>query len=485
MRSSSRRYVGAAAVAAQTVLSAVLLFWTYRYVNRHAGATAFGVWATVINMAVVAQLAEGGMGNALLRKVALHRARGEEEKASRVLSTGVASAGGLVLGAALLIWKPLVWWMPRLFAPHLHPLVQALIPWSLAVMVFNAVGMALIYAFDVAQRSQERALLYACSQVALTVVAVVALPHLGVKALLLGQVVQSVSFALLGWGRIRRWFPELPLLPRWYGAEFREMVAYGLSWQGIAWLSVSFDVVMRALLARFGGPELAGQFEYASKLVLQIRNVGVTALQTWVPRFTYLDERQPDLLAVETRAMGRLTGAFVGVLLPVFWLGAPLLGALWHPPPDPQLSYVLALLALGWSVNILSTPLYLAQMARGRMAPLVRGQAATLIVGTAVGWLLGFAIGGLGVVVGYAAAYIAGALALGWRPTRTDVANRSLAAVAALGAIVGLLAVLKSGNLPLGIHALAVAGYTVLFVLALVRHPEIQQRRPSPPPTVR
>ncbi|MBE2185800.1 MAG: hypothetical protein IAE99_03390 [Rhodothermales bacterium] len=480
MRSSSHRYVGAATVAAQTVLSAGLLFWTYRYVNRHTGAAAFGVWATVINMVVVVQLAEGGMGNAILRKVALYRARGEEKKASRVLSTGVASAGGLVLGAALLIWKPLTWWVPRLFDPQFHTLVQALIPWSLVVMVFNAVGMALIYAFDVAQRSQERAFLYVCTQAAMAAIAVAGLPHWGVKALLLGQAMQSVSFALLGWGRIRRWFPGLPLLPRWHWAEFREMAAYGLSWQGIAWLTVSFDVVMRALLVRFGGPELAGQFEYASKVVLQIRNVGVTALQTWVPRFTYLDERQPEQLAVEVRAMDRLTRAFAGMFLPVFWLGAPLLAALWQTPPDTQLTYVLALLSLGWSVNILSTPLYLATMGQGRMAPLVRGQAATLLVGTTAGWVLGLAVGGLGVVAGYVAAYIAGAFALGWTPSRSlDAADWGVASVVVLGTIAGLGVMLKSGDLPLWVTALAVLGYIVLFFLAVVRHPAIQRWRQS------
>lgn len=474
---------GGAAVAFQTLASAGLLFWTYRAVNAAAGAEDFGVWATVVGVTPLVGLAELGVSTSVLRQAAVARAEQQPRRVAQLLETGVTTVVVLTGAAGVLLWAPLRGGLHYALGPSHDPLVDLLLPLALLLVVSNTVGLVMINALDVLGHSSERAVLMLLSQVLLTGVAVGLVGTMGVKALLLGQLAQSVSYALGGWWRVRRHLPHVSRIPwRWKASVFRALAGYGARWQALSLPQLLVDPLMRWLLGRFGGTVLAGQYEFASKVALQARTVGVAALQTLVPRITELDARGSAHLAAFQRHMQRWADLLAAGLAPMLCLSAPLAAALWSRPPAAAVAALLAALGVGWSVNLVAASAYLVLLGQGRLRPLGYAHAATLAVLLVGGPLGGAWGGGAGVVAAYVLALVAGAAVLipYIRAPRRFSQDVPLYAASALGLLAAAV-LLAFWPVSWMLSLVASVVFALLFAALLFRPPGLRARWHLPP----
>ena len=470
-----RAGLGGASAALQTAASAVLLFWTYRTVNASAGAEAFGVWATVVGIATLLNMAELGLATSVLRQAAVSIAEQNPQNAARIVETGMFTVFVALSATCMVAWWPLQQVLHRIFSASYHPLIDQLLPLALCLVVSNALGILLVYAFDVLGSAHERAVLMLCTQALMAGVAFSLVDRWGVMALMVGQLSQSVLFVVAGWSRLGRLLPDLARGPwRWNKRAAASLLSYGVRWQGLAAMQTAVDPAVRGLLGHFGGPVLAGQYEFVSKVVLQARNVGVSALQTLVPRVTHAEVHDPQQLETVLHVMKRWAAVLVAVLLPGFWLGGPFLGSLWTSPPEKAVVSMLAVLGAAWSVNLLSAPAYLFLLGQAQLKRIGYSHAAALITAVGGGAVGGALWGGLGVVAAYGLSVVVSALVVDprclWSRGGMPSVDFRLGSAVAVGCAVGLVFVLRPIASP--VASLVVASlYTAVLFALLVQPP--------------
>ncbi|HTU36197.1 MAG TPA: hypothetical protein VMF66_20530 [Candidatus Acidoferrum sp.] len=87
---------------------------------------------------------------------------------------------------------------------------------------------------------------------------------------------------------------------------------------------------------------------------------------------------------------------------------SPLVSVLWIGRYEPVFIGFVALLSMGWLVNVLSNPAYVVDLATGALRWVTAGCVLTAILNAALGIVLGNAFGGTAVVVASVSALIAG-----------------------------------------------------------------------------
>lgn len=393
----------------QAIAAAALLFALYRYINTALGVEQLGVWSVVLATVSASRLADLGLSAGVVRFVARDCARGEFDRAGRVIDT-VALTLLLVVGAVLPLLYPLAAkLLPHLFQPLRLNQALSILPYTLVSLWLIVVAGVFQGGLDGCQRMDLRAGLVVSGQSLLLVLAFLLVPDYGLVGLAWAQIGQGLFLIIVGRFLLRRTLPVLPWLPRcWDKSMLREMLGYGANIQAATLFMMFFDPIAKILMARFGGPAAVGYFEMANQVALKVRALIVNANQAIVPHVAALADEAPNHLA---RLYHENIQAITFVTLPLFslvitWDGAVswlLTGAY-----QPEFVFILSILVLAWSTNVFTIPAYFSNMGTGRVGWNTLSHISMGVLNFGLGWIFGSFYGGRGVVFGYTIAVVIG-----------------------------------------------------------------------------
>jgi O-antigen/teichoic acid export membrane protein len=427
----------AGAAALQALVTGVMLFLLYRYLTSTLGVEALGLWSIVLATTSAARISELGFTVGVVKFVARHLAHGDADSAARAVETAALALAVFVGALLLLAWWPAWWALGRFLPAAAVAEGRALLPLALLAMWVTTLGGIFQSALDACQRTDLRAAFAILNSVLYLVLAMLLVPHHGLLGLAWVQVALSLLLALLNWLCLRRELPGLPAIPsRWSTAEFKAMLGYGLNIQLSTLLQVLTDPLTKVLLARFGGLEMVGFYEMASRMLMQLRGLLVAPNQVIVPVIARLHEAQPgrvDMLYRESYQLQAYLAlpfyAAIAAVLPAF-------SRLWLGQIEPTFVLFGLLLTAGWFLNGFINPAYFANLGIGRLTWNTWSHVAIGVLNAALGLAAGLLFGGIGVVAAWVVA-----LVLGSSPVLIAFhRERGLPAVAALPRDLGWMA---------------------------------------------
>ncbi|UCF19436.1 MAG: oligosaccharide flippase family protein, partial [Gemmatimonadota bacterium] len=402
--------INAALAATQVCVVGGSLFFLYHYLVRAIGIEKVGIWAIVLASTSVGRVANLGFAGSVVKFVAKYAAQGEHDSVSKILQTTLITIATVVGLALFLLYPAAVAVLPKLVESWAVDDALSLLPWALLSVWLSSVGGVLNAGLDGYQRVDLRSILVSARSVLYVLLCVFFVSRHGLIGLAYAHVLQHIIIATVAWPVLRR-FVSLPLLPRvWSRRFFREMLSYGANFQVITVASMIFDPLTKAFMSYFGGLASVGYYEMASRLVMQVRDIIVTANQALVPTIADLVERAPDY--VRRVYSNSYQVAFV-VALPVFTLLTTLLppiSEVWIGRYEPQFVAFASLLAAGWFLNTLTNPAYFTYLGEGRLRWVTTSHVLIAVANAALGWVLGTTIGGIGVAIGWTLALVAGSL---------------------------------------------------------------------------
>lgn len=414
--SKTRLVRNAGASVLQVLLTAALVFITYRLLLQYLPMEQIGLWALIVGSLAVAKLAEFGLGSGIMRFVAGDMAVGDAEKAAVTISMAVVCSIGLVVCVGLIAY------------PLILPLVLDVAPSGLedsAGTLFFTASLAVaigtpssifLGAIDGCQRMDIRAGIQVAGNCVQLLLTAILLPKGGLSALGYVQMAQAGFLLIVGLG-----FTVFLIGARfraYWGFDkerFREVVTYGGGLQLSAIAQMFFEPLAKVLLTALGGLALTGYFDVANRLILQCRGIIIAAYTAVVPyvaaRASSTEMSDGDISGIYEKSFGLLLFG----LLPYFAViiaALPLILTLWAGRFDAMLLAVALIQAFGWMINSLNAPAYYMFVALGSVRPLILSHltigVVTLVLGSAFGWLFG----GFGVLAGVNAALIVGSVQL-------------------------------------------------------------------------
>jgi len=406
-----RVLLNAIAAVGQVLVTAVILFILYRFLFRTIGIQQLGVWSVVLATTSVAQIANFGLSASVVKFVAKYLARGEERTVADVIQTSVLSIG-LFIGVVLAIAYPVACLLLRQVLPS-TALNEAflLLPYALLSLWMTVVAGVFQAGLDGFQRIDLRSGLLTAAAIVNLLLCFALVPAHGLMGVAYARVIQTTLLLTASWLILKRRLPLLPAVPcHWNRSIFREMLGYGLNFQVISISQMLYDPVTKSLLAKFGGLEMTGFYEMASRMVLQLRALLVSANQVLVPAIADLQERNPDRIKRVYKDSYRL---LFYIALPIFSAVIafiPVISEMWIGEYKATFVLFAIMLVVGWFANTLSAPVYFSNLGSGEIRWNTIGHVVIAISNLVLGWLLGRVYGGVAVVLAWVLSLMIGSL---------------------------------------------------------------------------
>jgi len=356
----------AALAMMQALVVMVCVFLSYRVLIAQEGIAALGLWSLLMIFAGVAGTFDISGVSALARFVARHDVEFPQLERAELLHTVLLTGMAInsVILAALLLIAP--WALPLLVGPHELGEARTLVFWVSALMLVNPLALGITTSIDGLMRADVRAILVSAAAVAGLIVSWLAIPRLGIAGLPLGLLVQQGIVIAGGWVILRRTIAGLGWLPwRWEATIFRATTSYALRLNLVGALGLLLEPLARYCINSAGGTSAVGLYELAARLAVQLRSLVISATMPLIPVFAASAEAtSPVSIAMLNRAQRLISLAALAVAL-LSGSGAPLLSLVILGDVSAELLAMNALLALGWSMNVLGVVWYLLAQAQG------------------------------------------------------------------------------------------------------------------------
>lgn len=471
----------------QVVVTGGSFFVLYRFVKDSIGIEYFGVWSLVLATTSVSSIANLGLATSAVKFVSMYLAREQPERVAQIAQTAVLSLGGFLALALAGLYPLLVKVVEAPLAPELVPAALSILPYALASFWLSSMAGVLQGCIDGYQRIDLRSALLTASSLFYLLLVFLLVPERGLVGLAQAQVLQAGLLLVASWLLLKRLLPALPPLPyRWNRAVFKEMLGYSLNFQVISASKLLFEPLTKILVMNFGGAAAAGYFEFAYRMVFQLRALVVTAHQSIVPTIADLQERQPALVQELYKTSYRLVLYLILGALPLFIALTPLVSRLWIGAYETTFVLFAVLIFIGWFLNMLSNPAYFAYLGIGKLRWNVAGHLVIGVLNGGLGLWLGWLYGSTGVVAGFVTALLAGSLVISVAYQReygirfSALVQRESVLLGGAG-LAGLALALWAHELAktswslFGLVVLVLGSYAVVVVVPLWIHPARRQ----------
>lgn len=387
---------------AQVMVISIILFILYRFLLKTIGIEKLGIWSVVLATTSVAQMANLGLSASVVKFVAKYLARGQEGTVGAVIQTSAISLG-VIFGLILVIVYPVIGLLLGLVVP-VSNLKEALsiVPYaflSLWIMVVSSVFQA---GLEGHQRIDLRSTLIISVSIINLIACFLLVPTYGLMGLAYAQVAQSSLLLIGSYLILKRRLPSLPLVPyRWNRAVFGEILSYGLNFQVITISQMLYDPITKTLLTKFGGLAMTGFYEMASRMVLQLRSLIVSANQVLVPTFADLQARNPEFIQKIYKDSLRLLLYISVPSYSALIAFTPIISQLLFGRYEKIFVLFSILVAAGWFVNTLAGPAYFVNLGIGDLRWNTLGHVIIALANLGLGAIIGATFGGTAVVIAW------------------------------------------------------------------------------------
>jgi len=398
----------------QTLGSAAVLFFLYRFLIRAVGVERLGIWSLVLATTSVVWLANQGFSTSLVKFVAKYAAHEQDNDVALLIQTAVLS---IALGLAIIstAFYPGARSILRLvLPPKTFPEACSILPFALVSLWLTVVESILQAALAGHQLIAECNYLEMGGSLSYLSLAFALVPRHGLIGLALAQAFQAGVIVAITWLLLRRQVASLPFIPRrWSSRHFRELAAYGLHFQLITTSQALREPVTKALITKFGGLAFTGFYDLAARAVMTVREVLAQANQILIPAVSHLQERDPDSIPRIYCESYRLVFFLAVPAFACLTIASPLISRVWIGRYESAFVAFVAILSVGWLVNVLANPAYVIDLGTGALRWVSVGCAATAVLNAALGFLAGryaapFGFGAVAIVSSMAVSLVVG-----------------------------------------------------------------------------
>nr|WP_315464251.1 oligosaccharide flippase family protein [uncultured Rhodoferax sp.] len=354
--------------AAQTVVSAFLLFFLYRYLLQTLGSEQLGIWAVVLASTSMARLSDMGLSGAALRFVAKNLADGKTAEAADTVETASVSIGVVLAVLLMLAYPALKLILASVIPENSMPQAISILPWAMLSLWFGLLAGIFQSALDGCGRMDLRNIILIACNVMYLAGALWLVPNYGLEGLAKGQFAQSFALVVLSWITLRKQLPSLSQLPCvWKRSVFKEMFSYALNFQVSGMAAMLFDPTIKFFITKFGGLSDVAFYEMANQVVLKVRGILISAFQAIVPTIASVKQVEQDRL----KALYRKSYGILSFIAVPYFVGLtvalPLISILWIGHLESKFLTFGIILSLGWMLTNIGVPAFFYNIGTGQL----------------------------------------------------------------------------------------------------------------------
>lgn len=381
----------------QVIFTGVTLFFQYKFLILELGLEQLGIWSLLLSVSSSVGILNSGFTGSIVRYVAEFHTENKSMDAMKLIQTFFTTIFVLFLLISILLIanQGFIIQMVNLEEKN-NTIFTDLLPLTLGILLLSTLGGVFLSALEGVQKLYIRNFILMGASVITLVAAIAFVPAYQIKGITFAYLSAHTFTYLAGWYFIRKNIDQpLHLLPfGWNNDIFKRTFSYNLKFQAISISSILNDPLLRIIMVRYTGLQTAGLYELASKIIMQMRALLITATQALVPVFASLGkERKKEALHYYHQSY-ELT-FFAGLCsFSALAVASPLISMLWIGFPSGDFVWLMVILTIGWLANCLSTPAYFANTGFGTINSNLISHLIINIISLSI--CLGFALMGMG-----------------------------------------------------------------------------------------
>ncbi len=394
------------------LVTAVVYFFLYKYLNAQVGIAELGVWSLVISTISVGAVANAALSESVVRFVALYSVKEEWENVSKVLFTSCYILGILLFFFLLIIYAGSYYILPFVIEKKEYlTLARSLLPYGLLAFWINGVASAFLSFFEGLRLAYIKNMITAVCVVLFYISSRLMVPKYGLIGVVYAQVFQSIVLLVISSIAVFIKLPVVALRPLGFKSDlFKEIVAFSVNLQVVSIVTIMYDPVTKYFLAKYGNISFVGYYEMGNRLVAQARSVIISATQILVPNLTIEAEKSMDALKAIYQKVFSIVFSISTFMLASIIIFLPYISIFWIQHFEPIFIVTTIILGAGWYVNIIMSPVYFVNYATNSLKINLNGQLIMAVLNPIFCLALGVFFGSYFVIVGWACTLVLGAL---------------------------------------------------------------------------
>ena len=392
-------------------ITGIVYFLVYKLLYSYVGIEQLGVWSIVLASSSIANLANFGLTSSVVKYVAGYNANGLKIEISKLLFTSFLLMLGIFCSVALIVFLGSEFILLKVIPIKYFALAESLLPISLICLVLNALGGIFSSGLEGFQKNYIRNFIYIIGSVFFIILSFILIPKFGLMGVAYAQLIQSIFIFLASFISLKFVFRDFVLFKwQWDKNIFKEIFGYGVKFQLISLSQIFYDPTTKMLLTEYGGLSMVGYYEIASRLVMQVRSIIVSANQVMVPVIADLKESDVSKIADLYKQTLPIVILFTLVVMSFLLSVTDFVSFIWIHEVSFKFWNIVFFLILAMVVNIIASPAYFTLLGIGNLNPLLWSHILMGLLNFVLGILGGFLWGGNGVILGWIIAVLVGAV---------------------------------------------------------------------------
>lgn len=413
MLNKSKITFNALSAIIQVVIVGVIYLILYKFVLTQLGIELLGVWSLIIATTSVASLANFGISSSIVKFVSTYHTQKRKDLIDKLIFTSIIFIVTTYSLISLLIYFLGTRFLYLILEEDYIDIATTLLPFSLLSLLINASSSVFNSAIDGIQKNYIKSYILIISSTILLLASIILTPKVGILGLVYAQVFQSIIVLFMTIYAFKR-LAHFSFEFRWSWDKniFKEIFNYGSKIQAASILEMTFEPITKFFLSKFGGLTMVGFYEMATRLIIQLRSLVVSATQVIIPVIAESKERNPDNINYIYTKLFSLIYYLSIVLTTLIVASAPIISIIWIGQYEKIFVDIVIISSIAMFFNISSTPAYFNFMGEGKLNWIVFSILISYSLNILLGYSFGVYIGGISVVIAFNVALIINALLL-------------------------------------------------------------------------
>jgi len=255
-------------------------------INQKLGKEILGVWSLVVAATSIGQISSFGLSNGLVRYLPEFFIKKEFKKAETMVSTVTVSNFLFSLPLIILLYFPIMMYANHLLKGIPLNIFSSVIIWSMVGLFVNTLFSVYSFLFDALQKYYIRCIIQIAGWLLFLALSIALMPTLKLKGVAIAYVSQAVFQFITARIVIERMkiFNNRGKLFKFDRHTFKLIFSFGTKYQSISVLVIFFDPLVKFFITKGIGLTGTANYELANKIVMQGRNLLVSANQVIIPK---------------------------------------------------------------------------------------------------------------------------------------------------------------------------------------------------------
>lgn len=395
------------------LVTGVALFVLYKYLLIEIGSEKLGIWSIIMSISGVIRISDLGFSGSMVKFIAQHKARNEQQHMHAILETGVSTLGLLAIFISIALYFAALYFIPSVIPIELRDLAYSLLPYSLGSLIITVTAGIFLSSLDGLQRIDIKTMISMIGTIVNVLLIVIFTKLYGFIGLGYAQIGQSIFVLILGFVSVKKNMQYDKWLPIYWDKKiFQEILAYSMHLQVASIFTLLMEPLVKMLLGKFGSLSMVTYFDMSYRFIMQARAIIVNVNQVMVPVIADLHEKDKSkIINLYHKTFDLLL--YVSIFIySMIALTVPLVSYIWIGSYEYIFITFSYIILFATFINTMIGSAYFTNMGIGNVD---KNTIAVVMLGLCnllFGYLFGKNYGGYGVVTGYMVSIVIGSLYL-------------------------------------------------------------------------